>query len=79
VIYMNSEINSVEFEAMRIMQSHLSKRFTRIATKINDTIYELLAKNESEILHSIEEKKNYEMKLKNGWRALLKLKETNAL
>jgi len=80
VKYMNSEINNVEFEAIRIMQSHLSKRGFRVSQrKLMDTIYELLAKNESEILHSIEEKKNYEMKLKKWLESPIETERTNAL
>jgi len=55
---MNSEINNVEFEAIRIMQSHLSKRGLQVSQrKLMDTIYEILAKNESEIIHSMEERR----------------------
>ena len=80
VIYMNSEINSVEFEAIRIMQSHLSKRGLRVSQrKLMDTIYELLAKNETEILHSIDEKKNYELKLKKWLESPIETKRTDAL
>ena len=80
MIYMNSEINSVEFEAMRIMQSHLSKRGLRVSQrKLMDTIYELLAKNESEIIQSISEKKNYELKLKKWLESPIETKGTNAL
>jgi len=77
---MNSEINSAEFEAIRIMQSHLSKRGLHVSKrKLMDAIYELLAKNESEILQSIDEKKNYELKLKKWLENLLKLKELTHL
>jgi len=44
-----------------------------------DTIYELLAKNETEILHSIEEKKNYELKLKKWLESPIETKRTDAL
>lgn len=77
---MNSEINNVEFEAIRIMQSHLSKRGLRVSQrKLMDIIYELLAKNETEILQSIEEKKNYELKLKKWLESPIETKGTNAL
>ncbi len=77
---MNSEINKAEFEVIRIMQSHLSKRGFRVSQrKLMDTIYELLAKNESEILHSIKEKKNYEMKLKKWLEKPIVTERTYAL
>jgi len=77
---MNSEINNVEFEAIRIMQSHLSKRGFHVSQRrLMDTIYELLAKNEGEILHRIKEKMNYEMKLKKWLESPIETKETNAL
>lgn len=77
---MNSEINSAEFEAIRTMQSHLSKRGLRISQrKLMDTIYELLAKNESKILQSIDEKKNYELKLKKWLESPIETKRTDAL
>lgn len=77
---MNSEINNVEFEAIRNMQSHLSKRGSHVSQrKLMDTIYELLAKNESDIIHSIKEKKNYEMKLKKWLDSPIETKRTNAL
>ncbi len=77
---MTSEINNVEFEVIRIMQSHLSKRGFRVSQrKLMDTIYELLAKNESEILHSIEAKKNYEMKMKRWLENPIEIERTNAL
>lgn len=77
---MTSEINNVEFEVIRIMQSHLSKRGFRVSQrKLMDTIYELLAKNESEILHMIEEKKNYEVKLKKWLDSPVEPERTNAL
>jgi hypothetical protein len=77
---MSSEINNVEFEAIRIMQSHLSKRGLRVSQrKLMDTIYKLLAKNETEIIHSIEEKKNYELKLKKWMESPIETKRTNAL
>ena len=80
VKYMNSEINTVEFEAVRIMQSHLSKKGLHVSQrKLMDTIYELLAKNENEILHSLEDKKNYELKLKNWLENPIETKRTNAL
>ena len=77
---MNSEINSVEFEAMRIMQSHLSKRGLHVSQrKLMETIHELLAKNVAEILHSIDEKKNYELKLKKWLESPIETKRTDAL
>jgi hypothetical protein len=77
---MNSEINNVEFEAVRIMQSHLSKKGLRVSQrKLMNTIYELLAKNESEILDSIKEKKNYELKLKKWLESPIETERTNAL
>lgn len=77
---MNSEINSAEFEAIRTMQSHLSKRGLRVSQrKLMDTIYELLAKNESKILQSIDEKKNYELKLKKWLESPIETKRTDAL
>ncbi len=77
---MNSELNSVEFEAIRIMQSHLSKRGLRVSQrKLMDSIYELLAKNESEILQRIDEKKNYELKLKKWLESPIETKRTDAL
>ncbi len=77
---MSSEINNVEFEAIRIMQSHLSKRGLRVSQrKLMDAIYKLLAKNETEILHSIEEKKNYELKMKKWLESPIETKRTNAL
>jgi hypothetical protein len=77
---MNSEINNVEFEAVRIMQSHLSKKGLHVSQrKLMNTIYELLAKNESEILDSIKEKKNYELKLKKWLESPIETKRTNAL
>ena len=80
MIYMNSEINSAEFEAIRIMQSHLSKRGLHVSKrKLMDAIYELLAKNESEILQSIDEKKNYELKLKKWLENPIETKRTDAL
>jgi hypothetical protein len=77
---MNSEINKSEFDVIRIMQSHLSKRGLRVSPrKLMDTIFELLAKNESEILYSIKEKKNYEMKLKKWLEKPIETEKTNAL
>lgn len=77
---MNSEINNVEFEAIRIMQSRLSKRGLHVSQRrLMDTIYEILAKNEGEILHRIEEKENYEMKLKKWLESPIETIETNAL
>jgi len=80
VKYMNSEINNVEFEAIRIMQSHLSKRGFRVSQrKLMDTIYEILAKNENEIRDRMEEKKNYEMKMKKWLESPIETERTNAL
>ena len=77
---MNSEINNVEFEAIRIMQSHLSKRGFRVSQrKLMDTIYEILAKNENEIRDRMEEKKNYEMKMKKWLESPIETERTNAL
>jgi predicted Holliday junction resolvase-like endonuclease len=77
---MNSEINSIEFEAIRVMQSHLSKRGLRVSQrKLMDSIYELLAKNESEILLRIDKKKNYELKLKKWLESPIETKRTDAL
>jgi hypothetical protein len=77
---MNSEINDVEFETIRIMQGHLSKRGFHVSQrKLMDTIYEFLAKNEGEILDRIEEKKNYEIKLKKWLESPIEIERTNAL
>lgn len=77
---MNSEINNVEFEAIRIMQSHLSKMGLRVSQrKLMDTIYEILAKNEIEIRDRMEEKKNYEMKMKKWLESPIETERTNAL
>lgn len=80
VKYMNSEINNTEFEVVKIMQSHLSKRGFRVSQrKLMDTIFEFLAKNESEILQRIEEKKDYDLKLKKWLENPIETERTNAL
>jgi len=77
---MNSEINNAEFEVIRIMQVHLSKRGFHISQrKLLDTIYELLSKNENEILERIKEKKNYEIELKKWLESPIEIEITNAL
>ncbi len=77
---MESEINNVTFHVIRAMKGHLSKRGLSVPQrKLADTIFEFLAKNENEILHSIEEKKNYEMKLKKWLGNPVDAERTNAL
>jgi len=78
--YMTSEINNAEFEVVKIMQNHLSKRGFRVSQrKLMDTIFEFLAKNEKEILHRMEEKKNYDLNLKKWLENPIETERTNAL
>ncbi len=80
VKYMNSEINNTELKVVKIMQSHLFKRGFRVSQrKLMDTIFEFLAKNENEILHRIEEKKDYDLKLKKWLENPIETERTNAL
>ena len=77
---MESEINNLTFHIIRTMEGHLSKKGLSISQrKLMDTIFEFLAKNESEILHMIEEKKNYEVKLKKWLDSPVETERTNAL
>ncbi len=77
---MKSEIKNVPFHVVRIMQGHLSKRGLSISQgRLMDTILEFLAKNENEILRMIEEKKNYEVKLKKWLQTPIEKEITNAL
>lgn len=77
---MKSEIKNVQFHVVRIMQGHLSKRGLSISqARLMDTIFQYLAKNENEILRMIEEKKNYEVKLKKWLQTPIDTERTNAL
>ena len=77
---MKSEINNAASRAIRTMRYHISKRNMSIQQrKLVDAIYEILAKNESEILRRIEEKKNYETKLKKWLENPVETERTNAL
>ena len=77
---MKSDLNSVTFQVSRIIQSNLSRRGLNISDrKLMETIFELLAKNENEVLCRIKQKKNYESKLKKWLANPIETESTNAL
>lgn len=77
---MKSDLNNATFHVSRIMQSHLSRKGLSVRErKLMDTIFELLAKNENEMLRRIKQKKNYETKLKKWLSNPIETESTNAL
>lgn len=72
----NNEISHVS----RIMQGHLSRKGLNIRQrKLIDMIFELIAKNENEVLRRIKQKKNYEAKLKKWLNNPIETERTNVL
>ena len=62
------------------LQKHFSKKGLKVSErKLTDTIFEFLAKNETEVLHIIKKKRNYEVKLKKWLDTPVDTERTNAL
>jgi len=77
---MITKTRDIPFNAVRIMQEHISKRDPNISSEtIVHAIFEFLAKNENEMLRIIKEKKDFELKLKNWLKAPVDAERTNSL
>ena len=77
---MINKTRDINFNAVRIMQEHISKRYPNISSAtIVQAVLEFLAKNENEMLRIINEKKDFELKLKNWLEAPVDAGRTNAL
>ncbi|MCD4842072.1 MAG: hypothetical protein K8R08_08775 [Methanosarcinales archaeon] len=77
---MNSETEKNSFRVIRTMHDHLSKRgFDVSQEKLIDTIFEFIANNEDEMLRRLEEKKNFEMKMKKWLETPVETERTDAL
>jgi flagellar basal body rod protein FlgF len=73
-----TEINSVRI--IRTMHDHLSKRgFDVSQGKLMETIFEFIANNEDEMLRMLEEKKNFEIKMKKWLETPVEAEKTDAL
>jgi hypothetical protein len=77
---MITKTRDLHFNAVRIMQEHISKRDPNISsTTIVHAVFEFLAKNEDEVLRIIKEKKDFELKLKNWLKTPVDTERTNSL
>jgi hypothetical protein len=62
------------------MHDHLSKRgFDVSQGKLMETIFEFIANNEDEMLRMLEEKKNFEIKMKKWLETPVEAEKTDAL
>ena len=77
---MKLETTDVPFHVFRVMRSHLLKRGLNVSQgKLIDTIMELIAKNEKEMLRMLKEKKDYEAEVKNWLESPVNTEPTDAL
>jgi len=77
---MITKTKNIHFNAVKIMQEHISKRNPNIpSATIDHAVFEFLAKNENEMLRIINEKKDSELKLKNWLKTPIDAERTNAL
>jgi len=77
---MQFERKNVPSNFIMALQKHFSKKGLKVSErKLTDTIFEFLAKNETEVLHIIKKKRNYEVKLKKWLDTPVDTERTNAL
>lgn len=77
---MKFETTDVPFHVFRVVRSHLLKRgFNVSQRKLMNTIMELIAKNEKEMLQMLKEKKDYEVQVKNWLESSVETELTDAL
>lgn len=77
---MQFERKNVSSNFIIALQKHISKKGLKVSErKLTDTILEFIAKNETEVLHMIKKKRNYEAKLKKWLDTPVDAERTNAL
>lgn len=77
---MKLETTDVPFHVFRVVRSHFLKRGLNVSQgKLMDTIMELIAKNEKEMLQMLKEKKDYEVQVKNWLESPVETERTDAL
>jgi hypothetical protein len=77
---MITKTKDIHFNAVRVMHEHISKRYPNISNAtIVHALFEFLAKNENEMLRIINEKKDFELKLKNWLKTPVDAERTNSL
>ena len=77
---MKLESTDVPFHVFRVMQSHFVKMGLNVSQgRLMDTIMELIAKNEKEMLQMLKEKKDYEVQVKNWLESPVETERTDAL
>ncbi len=77
---MINKTTNININAVRIMQEHISKRDPNVSSAtIVKAVLEFLSKNENEMMRIINEKKDFELKLKNWLKAPVEAERTNAL
>ena len=87
---MQFERKNVPSNFIMALQKHFFKKGLKVSErKLTDTIFEFLAKNETEVLHIIKKKRNYEVKLKKyatstalwyqKWRSFLRINQNFAV
>jgi hypothetical protein len=77
---MITKTRDIHFNAVRVMHEHISKRDPNISSAaIVPAVFEFLANNENEMLRIINEKKDFELKLKNWLKTPVDSERTNSL